>query len=46
MYDNRQLTVKEKAKRLEECQRDLERTARECQRMNSVKSELLVEQCV
>ncbi|XP_026794416.3 DNA repair protein RAD50 isoform X2 [Pangasianodon hypophthalmus] len=44
MYENHQLTVKKKEKRLTECQRDLERAGRECQRMNYIKSDLLVEQ--
>ncbi|TTX06314.1 DNA repair protein RAD50 [Bagarius yarrelli] len=44
MYENHQLTVKKKEKRLAECQRDLERAGRECQRMNYIKSDLLVEQ--
>ncbi|KAF7697443.1 DNA repair protein RAD50 [Silurus meridionalis] len=44
MYENHQLTVKKKEKRLTECQRDLERAVRECQRMNYMKSDLLVEQ--
>lgn len=44
MYENHQLTVKKKEKKLTECQRDLERAGRECQRMNHLKSDLLVEQ--
>lgn len=44
MYKNHQFTVKKKEKRLTECQRDLERVGRECQRMNYIKSDLLVEQ--
>lgn len=44
MYENHQQTVKKKEKRLAECQRDLERAGRECQRMNYIKSDLLVEQ--
>lgn len=44
MYQNHQRTVKEKERRLTECQRDLERAGRECQRMNRIKSDLLVEQ--
>lgn len=44
MYENHQQTVKKKEKRLTECQRDLERAGRECQRMNYIKSDLLVEQ--
>uniref|UniRef100_A0A672RD12 RAD50 double strand break repair protein n=1 Tax=Sinocyclocheilus grahami TaxID=75366 RepID=A0A672RD12_SINGR len=44
MYQNHQRTVKEKERRLAEYQRDLERAGRECQRMNRIKSDLLVEQ--
>uniref|UniRef100_A0AAY4AU31 Zinc-hook domain-containing protein n=1 Tax=Denticeps clupeoides TaxID=299321 RepID=A0AAY4AU31_9TELE len=44
MYQNHQRTVREKERRLTECQRELERATRECQRMNNVKSDLLVEQ--
>lgn len=44
MYQNHQRTVKEKERRLMECQRDLERAGRECQRMNRIKSDMLVEQ--
>lgn len=44
MYQNHQRTVKEKERRLTECQRELERATRECQRMNRIKSDLLVEQ--
>uniref|UniRef100_A0A671KSW9 DNA repair protein RAD50-like n=1 Tax=Sinocyclocheilus anshuiensis TaxID=1608454 RepID=A0A671KSW9_9TELE len=44
MYQNHQRNVKEKERRLAECQHDLERAGRECQRMNCIKSDLLVEQ--
>ncbi|KAJ8348116.1 hypothetical protein SKAU_G00267050 [Synaphobranchus kaupii] len=44
MYQNHQRTVREKERRLEACQRDTERANRECQRLNRLKSELLVEQ--
>uniref|UniRef100_A0A8C2ARY0 RAD50 homolog, double strand break repair protein n=1 Tax=Cyprinus carpio TaxID=7962 RepID=A0A8C2ARY0_CYPCA len=44
MYQNHQRTVKEKERRLTECQRDVERAGRECQRTNRIKSDLLVEQ--
>ncbi|KAK0144377.1 DNA repair protein RAD50 [Merluccius polli] len=44
LYQNHQKTVREKEKRLIDCQKELERAARECQRLNRVKSELLVEQ--
>ncbi|KFO70026.1 DNA repair protein RAD50 [Cuculus canorus] len=42
-YQNHQRTVKEKEKRLSDCKRELDRAAKECQRFNSEKSELLVE---
>ncbi|KAM9129302.1 DNA repair protein RAD50 isoform 1-T2 [Pangshura tecta] len=44
MYQNHQRTVKEKERRLTDCQRDLDRASKECQRFNREKSELLVEQ--
>ncbi|NWS27571.1 RAD50 protein, partial [Polioptila caerulea] len=43
-YQNHQRIVKEKEKRLLDCKRDLDRATKECQRFNSEKSELLVEQ--
>ncbi|XP_068014082.1 DNA repair protein RAD50 [Melanerpes formicivorus] len=42
-YENHQKTVKEKEKRLSDCKHELDRAAKECQRLNSEKSELLVE---
>ncbi|NXL08089.1 RAD50 protein, partial [Mesembrinibis cayennensis] len=42
-YQNHQRTVKEKEKRLSDCKRELDRAAKECQRFNSEKSELLIE---
>uniref|UniRef100_A0A670Y8A9 RAD50 double strand break repair protein n=1 Tax=Pseudonaja textilis TaxID=8673 RepID=A0A670Y8A9_PSETE len=44
MYQNHQKTVKEKEKRLTECQRELEAVNKEFLRFNTEKSELLVEQ--
>ncbi|KAF0038511.1 hypothetical protein F2P81_008995 [Scophthalmus maximus] len=44
LYQNHQRTVKEKERRLTDCQKELERAGRECQRLNRVKAELLVEQ--
>ena len=44
MYQNHQRTVREKERRLGDCQRELERAGRECQRLNTIKSDLLVEQ--
>ncbi|XP_077360912.1 DNA repair protein RAD50 [Festucalex cinctus] len=44
VYQNHQRTVREKERRLTDCQKDLERAGRECQRLNRVKSDLLVEQ--
>ncbi|CAL9685350.1 unnamed protein product [Knipowitschia caucasica] len=44
LYLNHQKTVREKERRLTECQKDLERAGRECQRLNRVKADLLVEQ--
>ncbi|NWY47967.1 RAD50 protein, partial [Sylvia atricapilla] len=43
-YQNHQRIMKEKEKRLLDCKRDLDRTTKECQRFNSEKSELLIEQ--
>lgn len=43
-YQNHQRTVKEKERRLTDCQKELERAGRECQRLNRVKADLLVEQ--
>ncbi|NXR43302.1 RAD50 protein, partial [Zosterops hypoxanthus] len=43
-YQNHQRIMKEKEKRLLDCKRDLDRATKECQRYNSEKSELLVEQ--
>ncbi|NWR51186.1 RAD50 protein, partial [Regulus satrapa] len=43
-YQNHQRIVKEKEKRLLDCKRDLDRATKECQRFNSEKSELLIEQ--
>ncbi|XP_063269609.1 DNA repair protein RAD50 [Prinia subflava] len=43
-YQNHQRIMKEKEKRLLDCKRDLDRATKECQRFNSEKSELLVEQ--
>ena len=44
LYQNHQKTVREKERRLTDGQKELERAARECQRLTRVKSELLVEQ--
>uniref|UniRef100_A0A8C2ZBU6 RAD50 double strand break repair protein n=1 Tax=Cyclopterus lumpus TaxID=8103 RepID=A0A8C2ZBU6_CYCLU len=44
VYQNHQRTVREKERRLTECQKELERAGRECQRLNRVKADLLVEQ--
>ncbi|MEQ2209769.1 hypothetical protein XENOCAPTIV_003739 [Xenoophorus captivus] len=44
VYQNHQRTVKEKERRLTDCQKELERAGRECQRLNRVKADLLVEQ--
>ncbi|XP_006128577.2 DNA repair protein RAD50 [Pelodiscus sinensis] len=44
MYQNHQRTVKEKERRLTDCQHELDKASRECQRFNREKSELLVEQ--
>ncbi|NXP17564.1 RAD50 protein, partial [Scytalopus superciliaris] len=43
-YQNHQRLVKEKEKRLLDYKRELDRATKECQRFNSEKSELLVEQ--
>ncbi|NWT58016.1 RAD50 protein, partial [Erythrocercus mccallii] len=43
-YQNHQRIIKEKEKRLLDCKRDLDRATKECQRFNSEKSELLIEQ--
>ncbi|NXB79287.1 RAD50 protein, partial [Donacobius atricapilla] len=43
-YQNHQRIMKEKEKRLLDCKRDLDRATKECQRFNSEKSELLIEQ--
>ncbi|KAM4892506.1 DNA repair protein RAD50 [Sylvia borin] len=43
-YQNHQRIMKEKEKRLLDCKRDLDRATKECQRYNSEKSELLIEQ--
>lgn len=44
IYQNHQGTVREKERRLTECQKELERAGRECQRLNRIKAELLGEQ--
>lgn len=44
VYQNHQRTVREKERRLTDCQKELEKAGRECQRLNRVKGELLVEQ--
>nr|XP_046266990.1 DNA repair protein RAD50 [Scatophagus argus] len=44
IYQNHQRTVREKERRLTDCQKDLEKAGRECQRLNRVKADLLVEQ--
>lgn len=43
-YQNHQRTVKEKEARLLDCKRELDRATKECQRFNSERSELLMEQ--
>ncbi|NXO35690.1 RAD50 protein, partial [Locustella ochotensis] len=43
-YQNHQRIMKENEKRLLDCKRDLDRATKECQRFNSEKSELLIEQ--
>lgn len=44
LYQNHQRTVREKERRLTDCQKELEKATRECQRLNRVKADLLVEQ--
>uniref|UniRef100_A0A3B4WUE8 RAD50 double strand break repair protein n=1 Tax=Seriola lalandi dorsalis TaxID=1841481 RepID=A0A3B4WUE8_SERLL len=44
IYQNHQRTVREKERRLTDCQKEVERAGRECQRLNRVKADLLVEQ--
>lgn len=44
MYENHQRLVKEKERRLTEQQNEQHRAVRECQRLTSAKSDLLVEQ--
>lgn len=44
IYHNHQRSVREKERRLTDCQRELEKAGRECQRLNRVKADLLVEQ--
>nr|XP_057943942.1 DNA repair protein RAD50 [Doryrhamphus excisus] len=44
LYQNHQRTVREKERRLTDCQKELDRAGRECQRLNRVKADLLVEQ--
>ncbi|XP_061904766.1 DNA repair protein RAD50 isoform X2 [Entelurus aequoreus] len=44
LYQNHQRTVREKERRLTDCQKELERAGRECQRLNRAKADLLVEQ--
>uniref|UniRef100_A0A671V445 RAD50 double strand break repair protein n=1 Tax=Sparus aurata TaxID=8175 RepID=A0A671V445_SPAAU len=44
IYQNHQRTVKEKERRLTDCQKELEKASRECQRLNRVKADLLMEQ--
>ncbi|CAN9501772.1 unnamed protein product [Ophioblennius macclurei] len=44
VYQNHQRIVKEKERRLIDCQKEQERAGRECQRLNRVKADLLVEQ--
>lgn len=44
IYHNHQQSVREKERRLTECQKELEKAGRECQRLNRVKADLLVEQ--
>ncbi|NXU95774.1 RAD50 protein, partial [Cettia cetti] len=43
-YQNHQRIIKEKEKRLLDLKRDLDKATKECQRFNSEKSELLIEQ--
>lgn len=44
VYQNHQRTVKDKERRLTECQKELERAGWECQRLNRIRADLLVEQ--
>uniref|UniRef100_A0A3B4VF84 RAD50 double strand break repair protein n=1 Tax=Seriola dumerili TaxID=41447 RepID=A0A3B4VF84_SERDU len=44
IYQNHQRTVREKERRLTDCQKEVERAGRECQKLNRVKADLLVEQ--
>ncbi|XP_068187944.1 DNA repair protein RAD50 [Antennarius striatus] len=44
IYQNHQRTVREKECRLTDCQKELEKAGRECQKLNRVKADLLVEQ--
>ncbi|XP_003970804.1 DNA repair protein RAD50 [Takifugu rubripes] len=44
VYQNHQRTVKQKERRLADNQKELEKAGRECQRLNRVKADLLVEQ--
>lgn len=44
IYHNHQRSVREKERRLTDCQKELEKAGRECQRLNRVKADLLVEQ--
>lgn len=44
LYHNHQRTVREKERRLVECQRELEKLNKESRLLNEEKSELLVEQ--
>ncbi|XP_073336108.1 DNA repair protein RAD50 [Pagrus major] len=44
LYQNHQRTVREKERRLIDCQKELEKAGRECQRLNRVKADLLMEQ--
>lgn len=44
LYHNHQRTVREKEKRLVDCQRELEKLNKESRLLNQEKSELLVEQ--
>lgn len=44
VYQNHQRTVKEKERRLMDNQKELEKAGWDCQRLNRVKADLLVEQ--
>ncbi|KAM6970762.1 DNA repair protein RAD50 [Aplochiton taeniatus] len=44
MYQNHQRTVREKERRLADCQKEQERAGRVCQKLDGVKSDLLVKQ--